>query len=256
MLPFENDRQVVEIEYERNEWIPEVRNVRHYRISVLCTDNYNQQFAVDMQIEWTTIFKYWISLDASKAYILRFDREQNSKLPCPVYVIKLVDDIFEKSPEMKDKYYHHYKTVNARNTEERIDGLELIFVELPKFKPHIRTERKLRDLWLRYLTEIDESTKEVPSELLSDENIREAIRYSEKPYDERELYTYERSVISVVDERSLMSDSKEEGLVKGREEGRVKIALNALKKGMSPEDVSELTGLPLSEIHKLKLNNN
>ncbi|MDR1121056.1 MAG: hypothetical protein LBM08_09070, partial [Dysgonamonadaceae bacterium] len=60
--------------------------------------------------------------------------------------------------------------------------------------------------------------------------------------------------------RSLLSGSRDEGREEGLEEGfekglakgRKEIAINALKKGMSPEDVSELTGLPLTEIHKLK----
>jgi predicted transposase/invertase (TIGR01784 family) len=245
MLPFEEDREVVEIEYGKKEWIPEARDLRHSVVSVLCTDNYQQQFAVEMQIDWTASFRSKILLDASEAYIFRFGGGQ--RLPCPVYVIKFVNEIFEKSPEMQDIYYHHYKTVNARNAEERIDGLELIFVELPKVKPHICTARKMRDLWLRFLTEINESTTEVPSKLFS-EPIREAVYCSMRPYTETELNSYERSVMSVVDERSLMSDSKKEG----REEERVKIALKALKKGMSPEDVSEFTGLPLDEIHKLK----
>jgi hypothetical protein len=48
----------------------------------------------------------------------------------------------------------------------------------------------------------------------------------------------------------------EKGHAKGLEEGNARaisgIAVNALKKGMSPEEVSELTGLPLNEIIKLK----
>ncbi|MDR1336328.1 MAG: hypothetical protein LBK22_05825, partial [Tannerella sp.] len=75
-----------------------------------------------------------------------------------------------------------------------------------------------------------------------------------------------------MDERSLLSGSRdegleeglakgraaglEEGLTKGREEGReeerAEIAVNALKKGLSPEDISELTGLPPDEIRRLK----
>jgi predicted transposase/invertase (TIGR01784 family) len=244
MLPFEEDREVVEIEYGKKEWIPEVRDLRHSVVSVLCTDNYNQQFAVEMQIDWTASFRSRILLDASEAYILRFGGEQ--RLPCPVYVIKLVNEIFEKSPEMQDIYYHHYKTVNARNAEERIDGLELIFVELPKFKPHICTARKMRDLWLRFLTEINESTTEVPSKLFS-EPIREAVYCSMRPYTETELNRYERSVMSVMDERSLMSDSKEEG----RTAERAKIITNSRKAGLSNEIIAEITGLTVNEVNEI-----
>jgi predicted transposase/invertase (TIGR01784 family) len=43
-----------------------------------------------------------------------------------------------------------------------------------------------------------------------------------------------------------------EGKKKGKKEGITKVAINALKKGMSPEDVSELTELTLDEINRLK----
>jgi flagellar biosynthesis/type III secretory pathway protein FliH len=115
-------------------------------------------------------------------------------------------------------------------------------------------------------------------------------------YSKGQLLAYDKIKMAVVDERSLLSGwrdeglktgmakgreegmakGREEGLVKGREEGMAKgieigmakgietgreegeakatagIAVHALKKGMSPEDVSEFTGLPLNEIHKLK----
>ncbi|MDR1121252.1 MAG: hypothetical protein LBM08_10075, partial [Dysgonamonadaceae bacterium] len=137
------------------------------------------------------------------------------------------------------------------------------------FKPHTRATRKLHDLWLRFLTEINESTREAPPELLADENIREAVRYSEiAAYSESQLIAYDDARLAVLDERSALSESEEkglakglrEGLAKGHEEGLAKgraagfaeVAVHALKKGMSPENVSELTGLSLNEIHKLK----
>jgi predicted transposase/invertase (TIGR01784 family) len=273
MLPFEDGRKVETIEYETVEWIPEIRDVRHSVVSVLCTDNYSRQFVVEMQIDWTGRFRSWILFNANKAYIRRFDRGQNYKLPYPVYVIKFVNYIFEKSPEMRDEYCHHYKTVNIRHTEKQIEGLELIFIELPKFKPQTRATRKLHELWLRFLTEINEMTEEAPPELLTDEDIREAVHYTEVgAYSKAQLLACDIIKMAVVDERSLLSGSREEGLeeglvkgreegraegleeglAKGREEGRIEVAVNALKKGMSPEDVSEFTGLHLDEIHRLK----
>jgi predicted transposase/invertase (TIGR01784 family) len=293
MLPFDDDRKVESIEYETSELISEIRDLKHSVVDVRCTDNYNRQFIVEMQMTWTESFKSRVLLNASKAYVRKFDATQDYKLLYPVYAINFVNKVFEKSPEMQDEYYHHYQIVNVRHTEKRIEGLELIFIELPKFKPHTRATRKLHELWLRFLTEINESTEEAPAELLSDENIREAVHYTEVgAYSKGQLLAYDIVKMAVVDERSLLSgwrdegieEGRAEGLAKGRAEGlakgraegreeghaagrakgrtegreegraegRVEVAVNALKKGMSPEDVSEFTGLPLNEIHKLK----
>jgi hypothetical protein len=122
--------------------------------------------------------------------------------------------------------------------------------------------RKLHELWLRFLTEINESTEEAPSDLLSDELIREAVHYTEVgAYDKKQLLAYDKIKMAVIDERSRMLDSEGEGFVKGhakgraegREEGLAIVAINALKKGMLPKDVSELTGLPLSKIEKFNV---
>ena len=73
-----------------------------------------------------------------------------------------------------------------------IDGLHLVFVELPKFTPHTFTEKKMQVLWLRYLTEIDEKTKEVPAELLASPEIAKAVsEIEESAYTEEELLGYD-----------------------------------------------------------------
>jgi hypothetical protein len=115
-------------------------------------------------IDWIASFRSHVLLNASKADIRWFDKGHDRKLPYPVYVIELLNGIFETSSEMKDKYYHHYKTVNTRDTEERIDGLELILIELPKFKLHPHPTHKLYELHIPFLTEINDSTVNIPQD--------------------------------------------------------------------------------------------
>jgi predicted transposase/invertase (TIGR01784 family) len=261
MLPLDENQEVVEIEYETGEMIPQLEILKFSMVDVRCTDNYGRQFIVEMQMEWTESFKSRVLLNASKAYVRQLDSSQDYKLLHPVYAINFVNDIFEKLPEMKDEYYHHYKIVNVQHTEKRIDGLEFIFIELPKFKPSTRAARKLHELWLRFLTEINERTKEAPPELLSDKYISEAMHYMEVgAYNKGQLLAYDEAKIAVMTARSMLSDTEEKGIAKGRAEGRAeglaeglaKVAVNALKKGLSPEEINELTGLPPDEIHKLK----
>ena len=202
-----------------------------------------------MQLFWSESFKSRVLLNASKAYVMQLDRAEKIKLLHPVYALNFVNEIFEKSPEMKDEYFHHYKIVNIKNTEKQIKGLEFLFVELPKFKPQNRAEKKLQELWLRFLTEINESTEEVPAELLANEYTREAIGYMEKAaYTKEQLQTYDKWKIDVLTERGIIDDAREEGMIKGKIEGKTEIAINLLKKGMSMEDVCDATGLSGQQI--------
>jgi len=63
------------------------------------------------------------------------------------------------------------------------------YVELPKFKPQTIKERKMAVLWLRFLTEINRGTREVPKELLENPETSKALGILEKSaYNESELY--------------------------------------------------------------------
>lgn len=70
-------------------------------------------------------------------------QKEDYKLLQPVYSLNLVNDIFMHD---MSEYYHHYDIVNVEHTDKRIEGLHLVFVELPKFKPHTFSERKMQVL--------------------------------------------------------------------------------------------------------------
>ena len=252
MLPLEHP--IENIEYQTNELIPELTDVlRNTIVDVRCTDSIGRQFIVEMQLFWSESFKSRVLLNASKAYIMQLDKAEKIKLLQPVYALNFVNETFEKSPDMEHEYYHYYKIVNIKNTEKQIKGLEFLFVELPKFKPQNRAEKKLQELWLRFLTEINESTEEVPAELLANEYTREAIGYMEKAaYTKEQLQTYDKWKIDVLTERGIIDDAREEGMIKGmikgKIEGKTEIAINLLKKGMSMEDVCDATGLSGQQI--------
>ena len=87
-----------------------------------------------------------------------------------------------------EEYYHYYHLVHDKYTNKVIDGFHLVFVELKKFKPKTMTERKMQVLWLRFLTEINASTEEVPQELLDNPECRprvSGIPQRPSPSDER-----------------------------------------------------------------------
>ncbi|MCL2727707.1 MAG: Rpn family recombination-promoting nuclease/putative transposase [Bacteroidales bacterium] len=271
MLPLE--KPIVSIEYQTGELIPELTDVlRNTIVDVRCTDSDGRQFIVEMQLFWSESFKSRVLLNASKAYVMQLDKAEKIKLLHPVYALNFVNEIFEKSPEMKDEYYHYYKIVNVKNTEKQIKGLEFLFVELPKFKPLNRAEKKLHELWLRFLTEINENTKDIPLELLEDEHTREAVSYMERAaYTKEQLQTYDKWKINMLTERGMIDDAREEGMeqgmikgmeqgmikgmekgmIKGKTEGKIEIAVNLLKKGISIEDVCDITGLSPQKISEL-----
>ena len=207
-----------------------------------------------MQMYWTDAFRQRVLLNTCKAYSLPADRGEKYSELKPVYTLSLVNDI--AFPELPDDFYHCYMMTHSKYKEYTIDDIEMIFVELPKFKPDTMLDKKMAVLWLRFLTEINEHTKVVDKELLADDNVAKAVSLvEESAYSDAELWAIDRYWDSVSRERTALSEKFLKGEAKGREEGIkegiTKTALNMRKEGLAVSLIAKLTGLSEKEINEL-----
>ena len=155
-----------------------------------CEETGGRKFIVEMQLNWRASFKQRVLLNASKAYVMQLPRGDKYESLQPVYSLNLVNDIFE--PDMEE-YYHYYRLVHYLHSDKVLEGLHLVFVELPKFKAKNLTEKKMQVLWLRFLTEIGEATKAAPRELVEDPHVNQALEIlEESAYNAAEMYAYDR----------------------------------------------------------------
>jgi len=116
-------------------------------------------------------------------------------------------------------------------------------------------------LWLRFLTEINSNTKEIPTDLLNDPEIGKAVEELEiSGFSDAELRAYDKFWDSVSVERTLIDDSYQKGMEKGRAEGieegmnqrSLEIGRKMLANGMDEASVMDMTGLTAEEIKLLK----
>jgi predicted transposase/invertase (TIGR01784 family) len=216
MLPLEEDRQIVSLRYAPPEPVPEIPALKDSIVDVSCTDNQGRRFIVEMQMHWTESFKSRVLLNASKAYVKQLDSGEDYRLLQPVYALNFVNEIFE--PETAE-HYHDYKIVNINDSSRQIEGLELIFIELPKYRPTGRAEKRLYDLWLKFLTAIKNDTEEVPAELYEEALTSEALQYLERnAYSKGQLETYDRYWDIIRTARTLQLDAEAKGRAEGEEE--------------------------------------
>ena len=235
LLPLPEDGQIESVEYLTPEMVPENPAKKDSIVDVRCKDRQGRQFIVEMQLYWNEEFKRRVLLNASKAIVRQLDKGEDYSLIQPVYCLSLVND--KAFDYETDEFYHDYAIVDVEHTDRHIDGLRLVFVELPKFKPQSIAEKKMAVLWLRFLTEIAEDTIEAPAELLENEATRKALGLVEKSaMTEGQLYAYERFWMSVVDERILreaaVKKGYKDGLQKGIEEGMQKGMQKGIEEGM------------------------
>lgn len=263
LLPLADDEQIESVEYLSPELVPDTYVGKNSIVDVRCRDVKGRQFIVEMQMLWTEAFKQRVLFNASKAFVRQLDKKRKYELLQPVYSLNLVNETFMK--DYPDEFIHNYSVVHEFHSDEIIEGLHFTFVELPKFQAHSLKEKKMAVLWLRFLTEIDEQTKQAPQELLDNPETRKALKaVEESAMTKNELLAYEDFWDKLGAERLLFVDSnrinREEGRTEGRAEGRAegiiegcaKVAKNLLNLGMALDEVAKVTGLDIETIEKMK----
>lgn len=252
LLPFSEAQKITEIEYLPAELTPDNPMRKNSIVDVRCKATDGRQFIVEMQMEWTTAFKQRVLFNASKAYVRQLKKSKKYHLLQPVYSLSLVNDVFE--PDI-DEFYHYYRMVHEEHTEKVIDGLHLVFVELPKFKPHNISEKKMQALWLRFLTEIGEDTKEVPEELIENAEVKQAIEIvEESAYSDEELEQYDKFWDAIRIEQAFVDEAEIRyniGIDKGQQKEKIETAQKMKADGMPIELITKYTGLAAEEIEAL-----
>jgi len=269
MLPLPEGQEIVELEYLSPEMIPETFLEKFTSVDVRCKDKNGRQFLVEMQMNWTTAFKQRVLFNASKAYVTQTEKGFEYSQLKPVYALNLINQNYLPN---SSEYYHHYAVVHLKDNNEKLDGLEFVFVELEKFKAQNIRDKKLQVLWLRFLTEINEQAEKISEELMSNPEIKQAINFVyEASLTKEEKLMYDKNWDRISSEKTILAQTKEEGIAEGRVEGRAEgkvegrvegiaegrleeryeMAKKAKAMGMSVKDISKLTGLTEEEILSL-----
>ena len=141
-----------------------------------------------------------------------------------------------------------------------LEGLHLVLVELPKFKAKNLTEKKMQVLWLRFLTEIGEATKEAPQDLVDNPHVNEALEIvEESALSDAERARYDGFWDYVSREATKEADMKAAIAERDAEKARADAAVEKFRQsarqmkadGMAVETIAKYTGLTAAEIAAL-----
>ena len=278
VMPFDSDRQIVSIEYLPSELVPDHQDKKNTIVDVRCKDNYKRQFIIEIQMYWFSSFLQRIVFNAGKAYVRQLNKAHDFNLLQPVYTLAILSKNFD---DKTAQFYHHYQIVNRENTDEIIPGLEFVLIELTdKFRPESISDRRLMVLWLRFLKEVDEQMRVLPTELQENENIRKAAELCEIGcFSDAELAAYERFWDMILVDKDLKFTWRQEGLEEGRkqgieqgiEQGRVegraeglaegeiktmeRIVIEGKLNGFSTEQIQSLTKLSIEQLNEILMRN-
>lgn len=258
LLPLRDDQQIKSIKHLPTELVPRTSTMKNTIVDVLCEDVSGRRFSVEMRMEWTGSFMKRVLFNASKLYVSQADEGYDYNDLKPVYSLNLVNDIFLRDvPECK----HDYSIVHDKYSDKVIDGLHFTFVELPKFTPHTMMEKRMAVLWLRFLTEINAKTTVIPKELAQDPEISKAVEEVRvSAFSEADLRAYDKFWDIIRTNKMMINDTYADGLAKGLAKGLAEgkaegekakgkeIAHRLMAMGMSVEQVSQATSIPVSDL--------
>ena len=249
LLPLEAGEEIERVEYLPAELVPENPLRKNSIVDVRCRDNRGRQFIVEMQMAWSPEFRQRVLFNAAKTYVRQLGKGHDYGLLEPVYSLNLVNDVMDAG---LPGYYHSYRMVHEAYSDRVIEGLRLVFIELPKFTPSTFAERRMHVLWLRYLTEVGENKPSVAPELLSDPEVGKALsEIRASAFTDAELAGYDKFWDQVSVEVTLYNSGERKGRAEGERQKALEIARKLKALGQSVAEIASLTGLSLEEVERI-----
>ncbi len=240
------NHQIADLAFRNTENMPDLPAERKAIFDIYCTSVSGEKFIVEMQKAKMHFFK-----DRSLFYSTFPIREQATKGEewdfrlQPVYFVAILDFIYDEETD-KQKFFREV-ALKDQDGDLFYDKLHFKFLQMPLFKKKEKDLQSHFDKWCYFLKNLGSFDK-IP-EILNEAIFAKAFGTSElaaMTYEQR--VQYEKSLMHYLDMKNVVKTAVDEAL----DAQMVMIAKNAILKGLNNALISELTGLSLAEIEKLR----
>jgi predicted transposase/invertase (TIGR01784 family) len=246
----EEQGEIKALTYLKSEHLGTSEIDRKAIFDLYCENEKGEKFIVELQKTKQNYFK-----DRTVYYSTFPIREQakradwNYELKA-VYTIAILDFVFDEDKGTPEKFRYDIKLTDTETKAVFYNKLTFIYLEMPKFNKTLDELETRFDKWLYVIRNLNRLDR-VP------EKLRE--RIFDKLFETAEIAkftpdqirSYEDSLKYYRDMKNSLDTAKEEGVEIGIEIAKLEVARKALRKGMSIEDVIDLTGLSREQVEKL-----
>ncbi|KZE78533.1 hypothetical protein AV654_01895 [Paenibacillus elgii] len=197
-------------------------------------------------IEKRTLY-YW-----SKMYSSQLEEGQKYKDLKKTITINILN--FNFIPN--DRYYNLFHLREHHSGLRLTDDIEIHFMELPKLQSQRASLSDKLVKWLLFLKGVDkqELWEVIAMNEPTLQKAMDTLDFLSQNEEARRLYEMRQKALH--DEASMIDGAKEEGKREGKLEGKrekeIEVAKNLLEMGMDVAKIVKATGLPESEVKKLK----
>jgi PD-(D/E)XK nuclease family transposase len=234
--------------------MPKIPGLDRYTVvDAECTDSKGRVFLVSLHMMRTHCFAQSTVFGANEAYVQQAEFDQNCCYMQPVYALTLLNqNLFGN----RQPCYHHFKTVRTGTRplaeggpQNVLTGLELVLLELSKFKPADYAERPMQALWLRFLNTVSDEVFRSDAEMLGHPEIAKAIDLlATHKLTDGHIYAYERSLDHARVEVGVEADLVERGLILGHDQLRHEAIKAMVCGGIPVSDIAPLLSLSAAAV--------
>jgi predicted transposase/invertase (TIGR01784 family) len=251
---------------------PKIRGVKDTYLDIkarIIDPNHNaRSVIIEMQVLNVVGFEKRILYNAAKSYSTQLTRGQSYDLLNPVIALTITD--FVMFPDLDKVLSKFVLKEKDYLIDYPIYDIELIFVELPKFKKQLAELRFMIDKWLYFLTEA-RSLIQIPEEMAGIPEIKKAFYIANQAnLTLDELEDQEKSEIFIQDQRGAVIKGIQQGIEQGIQQGIEQGIQQGIEQGIQQNKVEiakkmlnlvddqiicQTTGLSIAEVEALRDSN-
>ena len=226
------DKPVVSVKIKNPFNLAEYKNAKVSILDIKAVDSQGRLFDIEMQLLHHTFYGRRALYYLAKEYAGQLEAgDDYIKLNTAIGIHFLDFAYFED-----ERYRHHFvfKDVEDNLTPVALDGMQLYFIEMPKFKkdwPEVSTDL---ERWVAFLkgAEALEPAK-LPSQILEEPALLKAVSQLERMGMDKEQRTiYESEVKRRMVDSIQLESARESGRLEGRQAGRQEGRQEGMQQGM------------------------
>jgi len=250
MLGFSGDAAIKEVTFLQTDQNPEIAAARQSSVDVMCTDERDRQYIVEMQVAKGLGFEKRAQYYAAKAYssqLMERDRYINLK---EIIFVAITD--FIMLPD-KAEYKSNHVVLDKKTYSHDLKDFSFTFLELPKFNKSIDQLSNIVEKWTYFFKHAEETSEDDLAQLIGSDSVikrayEELNRFS---WTKEELNTYEQEEKRELDTLAIREQLLAEGEAIGEARNRIEVAKKMIKTGIAIDIIIEITGLMRQEVEQL-----
>lgn len=239
----EEQGQIKDLTYLKTEHLGATEMDRKAIFDLYCENEKGEKFIVELQKTKQNFFKdrtLYYSTFPIREQAKRADWDYELKA---VYTIAILDFVFDSDKEEPAKFRYDVKLSDTDTQKVFYDKLTFIYLEMPKFNKSIDELETRFDKWLYVIRNLNKLDR-IPDKL------REQI--FDKLFETAEIAKFTPEQIRSYEDSLKYYRDLKNSLETAKEEGKLEIAKNMLKKGFTSGEIADLTGLSKKQIESIK----